>query len=59
MLKANELFNPKVNTSLIEEFIKKASSNLGKVKKSSKVYGSRLDQSRLPNCLVYWLRQGK
>ena len=53
--KANELFNPFVNTKNIEAVISNAYSGK-KQKESFKVYGSRLDKEWLPNVITNLIR---
>ncbi len=53
--KANELFDPYVNTKNIESVISKASYDK-KQKRSAKVYGSILDQLWMPNFITKTIR---
>ena len=55
--RANELFDPLVNTKAIEEIIYKASKNNLKNKKADKVYGSRLDQEWIFNTITHSIRK--
>lgn len=54
--KANNLFNPGINTREIEDIFFEA-ANSSKSKKPKKVYGSRLDQKWIPNFLVSTIRK--
>lgn len=54
--KANELFDPFVNTKKIEELINCAATSLNKNKPAKKVYGSRLDELWIPNFITTFLR---
>ena len=53
--KANELFDPFVNTKNIEDAITIAYSNK-KLKKAKRAYGSGLDKLWIPNSLTYFFR---
>jgi glycosyltransferase involved in cell wall biosynthesis len=55
--KANELFDPQINTRAIEEIIIAASENNMKNKKAIKVYGSRLDQEWMLNIVTHTIRK--
>ncbi|MDQ6844059.1 MAG: glycosyltransferase family 4 protein, partial [Bacteroidota bacterium] len=57
--KANELFDPYLNTKSIEEIIAATHNQFTKPKKTNKVYGSRLDQSWMPNLLTKTIRSIK
>lgn len=54
--KANELFDPFTNTKAIEEVVVQAYSSDKKIKKSFRVYGSRLDREWLPNLITKTIR---
>ena len=54
--KANMLFDPNENTMKIEDVIIEV-AGLKKVKKPTKVYGSRLDQKWLGNTVTYMIRK--
>lgn len=51
----NGLFDPWINTNLIEKVI--IEKNRTKIKHSRKLYGSRLDNSYLPNFITFALRK--
>lgn len=55
--RANQLFDPEINTRAIEEIIVAASGNNKKNKKAIKVYGSRLDQRWIPNFITNRIRK--
>lgn len=55
--RANELFDPVINTRAIEEIIDVAFENNVKNKKAIKVYGSRLDQEWILNNVTYTIRK--
>lgn len=57
--KANELFDPKENTRVIEDLFIKAIDKRQNNKKPFKVYGSRLDESWIPNLVVSKIRSQK
>jgi glycosyltransferase involved in cell wall biosynthesis len=59
MEKANELFDPGGNTSLIENVIYAVSKDNAKNKKAVKVYGSRMDQEWVPNNITLLIRAQK
>jgi len=52
---ANDYFSPEKNTLLIEEIFINSSKNV-KMKKSKKIYGSRLDYPIIPNSMTYCFR---
>lgn len=54
---ANGLFDPVINTSAIEEIIVKAFENNIKNKMAIKVYGSRFDESWIPNGITSFIRR--
>ena len=55
--KANELFDPFINTRLIEDVYINVSEGTTKNKKPLKVYGSRLDCPLIPNFITSIIRQ--
>jgi glycosyltransferase involved in cell wall biosynthesis len=55
--RANELFDPMVNTRAIEEIICAAFEKNVKDKKALKVYGSRLDQEWILNTITHSIRK--
>ncbi len=56
---SNNLFNQFVNTELIENTIKEISLNKSQLKRSYKVYGSKLDQQWIPNAITSFIRSFK
>lgn len=57
--KANELFNSKINTAIIEEEFKMVYNKAVSVKFAKKVYGSRLDEPGIPNIFTKTIRSLK
>lgn len=55
--KANELFDPVVNTKNIEKIIRHANHIVKKEKKAFKAYGSRLDAAWIPNGVTKTVRE--
>jgi glycosyltransferase involved in cell wall biosynthesis len=53
---ANEMFNPLINTKHYETFFEKVATSKVAVKPAKKVYGSRLDQTWLPNLVTKSIR---
>lgn len=54
--KANELFDPVVNTIRIEDIILNSANDGMKNEKPKKVYGSRLDNIFIPNGITHFIR---
>jgi glycosyltransferase involved in cell wall biosynthesis len=52
---ANDYFSPEKNTLLIEEIFIDSAKKV-KMKKSKKIYGSRLDHPKIPNSMTYCFR---
>lgn len=54
--KANELFNPFINTKIIEDSFIKVYSSAKDHKVANKIYGSRMDEKYIPNFLTHFTR---
>jgi glycosyltransferase involved in cell wall biosynthesis len=54
--KANELFDPNINTRQIENIMTQAAEKVSQTKKTFKAYGSRLDEPWIPNVVTKTIR---